>query len=273
MMKRLLFVFMVFLILVSPLTVLADAIIEPDNQFYKQYSNKCVYLKRDFCGNGTDGYISVKNDPRTKNEICQIKNNEIIYIEYSCLYDGEYWGLTTYVGEPGSGKGGWIKMEQLLVIYDYVSFEEEHFNEFYQYTGDFSEIKEAGAAIAWSWPGSGSTLRTISNLDTESVHISHAFKDEQGREWGFIPYLYASRNLWICISDPVNHDIPAFNPVPEPVKWETQTEHIEIEKDDNPMIILIIILVTALVAGTAILIKIFWKPQRENKQIGEDNQS
>jgi len=255
MMKRLLLLFMLFLILAPPLTASADVLIEPDNSFYKQYSTQCVYLGRNYCTNGADGSIDLKKEPGAKGEICQIKNNEILYAEYSCLYDGEYWGLTTFAGESG-----WVKMDQLVVIYDYVSFEEEHLDEFYQYTGDFSEIKEAGAAIVWAWPGSGKSLWTISDLDAETVHISRAFKDEQGREWGFVPYLYGSKNFWVCISDPVNRDIPVFNPEPEPVKWETETEHTEIEKNDTTMIALIVILVAGLVAGTAILIKVFWNP-------------
>jgi len=269
MIKRLLFVFMALLLAMPPLAVSADLVIEPDNNFYKQYSDQCVKLGRNFCVNDADGYINLKREPGAKGGICRIKNDEIIYIEYSCLYDGEYWGLTTYREKSGGFKTGWVKTEQLLVLYDYVAFEEDHFDEFYQYTGDLAKLKETEAAIVWAWPGSGKTFSTISSLDADSVHISYAYKDEQGREWGFVPYLYGSRNFWICVSDPVNRDIPFIYPAPDPVKWESETEHTEIEKTDNAMIIIIIVLVVTLVAGTAILIRVFWKPQNENTLKGD----
>ena len=264
-MKRLLLLFIAIYILALPLAASADAIIEPDNSFYKRNSSQCVYLGRNFCVNTNGDYVSVRKEPDA-GEISQIKNTEIIYVAYSCLYDGEYWGVTTYEGVPGGGKSGWVKMEQLLVLYDYISFEEEYFNEFYSYIGDFSEIKEAGAAIAWPWPGSGNALWTMNDLNAEAIHISHAYQDNQGREWGFVPYLYGNRNFWICITDPVNRDIETFNSETGPIRWETDTKHPEIKKTDNTMIVLITILVTLLVVGTAILIKGFWKPQKENTQ-------
>ena len=184
MMKRLSLFIIVILMLAFPLAVSADVLIEPDNSFYKRNSEQCVYLRRNFIANGANEYISVKREPGTKGEISEIKNNEIIYVEYSCLYDGDYWGLTTYVGVPGGGKTGWVKMEQLLVVYDYVSFEEDHLNEFYQYTGDFIEIKDTRAVLIWNWSGSGTGAGTIKDVNVESFFVSYAYKDEQGREWG-----------------------------------------------------------------------------------------
>jgi hypothetical protein len=258
---------MVICLLLAPsLYVRADVLIEPANNFYKKNADKCVYLNRSFRVNGENGNASIKRAPDSMVNIASFENGKIVYVEYSCLYDGEFWGLATYVSESGNGKTGWVEMEQLLVLYDYVAFEEEHYDEFYQYAGDFTAIKETGSVIVWTWPGSGNSPWTVNDLNVESFQISYAFKDEDGREWGFIPYLYGSRNLWICISDPVNRDIPAFNPAPKPVKWETDTNHIEIEKTDNIMIIFIVVLISILVASTATLIKVFWKQQKENTQ-------
>jgi len=263
-MKRFLLAFLIIFVLASPITTFADVLFDPENQFYTEHSDKCVYLGRSFYTNGANGSVSVKNAPDLKSELYRTENNEIVYIEFSCLYDGEYWGLIPYNPSFGIEKSGWVRMDELLVLYDYVSFEEEYIDEFYQYKGDYKEIKEAKSAIVWSWPGSGNARYTLNDMAIEQVHVSYAFKDEQGREWGFVPYLYGDRNFWICISDPVNRDIPAFKPASEPVKWKTDTIHTEIEKTDNSMIIIIAVLVGALVLGTAVLIKVIWKPQKES---------
>ena len=261
-------VFILLLFLAIPaLIVSADVIYEPRNDFYQQNRDKCVYLGRSFYANGDGGSVSVKNEPGDGRELESVKNGEVLEIEYSCLYESEYWGLVY--------ESGWVKMDQLLVIYDYISFDEEHQGEFYQYNGDYAEIKKAGAALAWHWPGSGEPIWTIQDIDTESFYVSHAYKDKDGREWGFVTYFYGSRNIWVCISDPMNRNIPAFNPAPEPVFWKSDTTHKEIEESDksktssyelngsdNFTLWIIIGSVAALVIVTAVLIMIFWRPNK-----------
>ncbi|MDR2854536.1 MAG: hypothetical protein LBV40_00015 [Methanomicrobiales archaeon] len=161
-----------------------------------------------------------------------------------------------------------MKLEEMLVLYDYVAFAEEHLNEFYPYNGDYTEIKETRSAIAWPWPGAGELLWTVEDLDTTHFYVTYAYKDEQGREWGFVPYLYGSRNIWVCLSDPQNRDLPAFNPAPEPDVWVSETVHVDIKhyasENEFSVVIVIIGLVTVLVAGTAVLIRVFWKPNKTN---------
>jgi len=140
---------------------------------------------------------------------------------YFCLYGGEFWGFTYEFS-------GWIKLDQMLVMYDYVAFEEDHRDEFYPYDGDFTQIKEARSAIAWAWPGSDAHIWTYEDLETENFRVSYAYKDNEGREWGFVTYLYGGRNIWVCLSDPLNRDIPAFNPAPEPMPWVAETNAIGI---------------------------------------------
>jgi hypothetical protein len=172
------------------------------------------------------------------------------------------------VGTPSDGKTGWVKLDEMLVLYDYVAFEEEHFDEIYPYSGDYAEIKETRSAIAWPWPGADTPLWTFKDLDMNSFRASYAYMDAEGREWGFVTYLYGSRNVWFCLSDPLNRDIPTFNPAPEPDVWESETAHIDIRQHINTqgkessMLVVIIVLVVVLVIGTAVLIKVFWKPDK-----------
>ena len=160
-MKKFIITLMTVCFLLMPSFVAyADVIVEPENNFYTRHRNQIIYLGRSFSANGEDGFVSVKKEPGSKNEISKLQNGEVVYIQYSCLYDGEFWGILTYVGTPNDGKTGWIKLDEMLVLYDYVAFEEEHFDEIYPYNGDYAEIKETRSAIAWPWPGADAPLWT-----------------------------------------------------------------------------------------------------------------
>jgi hypothetical protein len=238
----------------------ADAISGPDNNFLSQHRDDCLYLGRSFFA---ETELSVKNRPGSVFEIAPIASGEVIYMNYSCLYKGTYWGYSWQ-------HVGWVKLDGLLVLYDYVACQQDHFDDFYLYAGDRAEIRKTKAAIAWPWPGADSPLWTIEDLDISSFRVLHAYEDEAGREWGFVAFLYGSQNIWFCLSDPMNRDMPVFNPAPKPTAWIPETAHKDIGKAENPMLVLIIVLVAALVIGTMILIKVIWKPS-ENKLGGNGN--
>lgn len=257
--KRVLALITVYLFLIPAFAIFADAAAKPDNAFFTRHENKCVYLGRSFVANGIDGFVTVKKEPGSAREEVKIKNGETVYLDYSCLYNSEYWGYT-------SDENGWVKIDnQLFVLYDYISFLEEHQAELYPYSGDYAEIKKTRAAVAWPWPGAESPLWTIEDLDTTNFRVLHAYKDQQSREWGFVTYLYGSPNIWICLSEPLNRAIPVFHPAQEPTVWKPDTEHTDIGKSANShhgTLGLMILLVTVLFVGTAVLIKILWKPDK-----------
>jgi hypothetical protein len=251
--KRVIVLAAVCLLLIP--SVYADVIVEPDNNFYNRHRSSIIYLGRSFAANGADGFAAVKSEPGAGREIAKLQNGETTYLQYSCLYDGSYWGFTLH-------HSGWVNIDEMLVLYDYVAFEEEHLHEFYLYDGDYAEIRATRSAAAWPWPGADAPLWTFEDLDTDNFRVSNAYKDSDGREWGFVTYLYGSRNVWFCLSDPLNRGIPAFNPAPPPMPWDSDTEHTDIEKNNNSMLVVIVVLVAALVIGTAVLIRVFWKPGR-----------
>ena len=253
-MKRIFVLFFVCFLMISAFAAGAAA---PANSFFNQNKNECVYLGRSFCASNASDSISVKTEPGSEEEIAKIEKGKTVFVEYSCLYKGEYWGMVSFYNNQ-SGKQeqlyGWVNLGKLLVLYDYVAFEEEHLNEFYSYQGNFDQIKSTRSALAWQWPGAGSPLWTIQDINMTDFKVLYAYKDPQGREWGFVPYFHSSPNIWICLSDPLNQAIPAFNPAPEPKPWISETAHTDIGKSDNSTMTLIIILVAALVAGTILLI-------------------
>ncbi|MCL1896485.1 MAG: hypothetical protein FWG03_08065 [Clostridiales bacterium] len=251
----------IMLFLLAPaLAAYADAIVEPQNDFFNKYRSECVYLGRSFSANGEDGQVPLKTAPGAGKEIATIKNGETIYFEYSCLYEGEFWGLSP-------GFEGWGELSQFLVLYDYIAFEEEHLGEFYPYEGDYGEIEKAGRAFAWPWPGADAPLWAIEDIELEYFWADCAWKDGQGREWGFFSYSRGGSDIWVCLSDPENRDIPAFNPEPAPAPWESETEHIDIGGQGSvpTTLIIVIVLVVAVALSTALLIRKFWKPNQTGK--------
>ena len=252
MMERLGVRLVALLVLTFPAIVFADVIVEPENDFYQKHQSRILVLGRRFVANGEDGSVSVQNAPGSSGSAAKIENGETAFMKYSCRYDGAFWGFTTE-------RSGWVKLDQMLVLYDYVAFEEEHKDEIYRYSGDYAAIKETNAAIAWPWPGCGTPLWIIRDVNSDSLRVVHAYRDEGGREWGFVRYIFGSKNIWVCLSDPLNRAIPAFNPAPEPVRWVSETPHTEIPRSDNTVLMLITVLVAVLVVGTAVLIRVCWK--------------
>ena len=260
----------------------ADMIAGPDNDFFRHYEGEIVDLGRNFIANSESGSVDVKEAPgmwvnpgmrrpgqEAGKTIASLKNGDVEYMQYSCFYDGEFWGFTPQYS-------GWVELDQMLVLYDYIAFAEDHPDELYYYDGGFKKIMKTRSAIAWPWPGADAPLWTLEDIDMERFTILYAYKDEEGREWGFVPYTYGRGNLWVCLSDPLNPNLPASGPTPEPSVWVSETPHIDIkqntqqeefpvQQEEFPVMIIIIVLVAALVAGTAVLIRVFWKVDRTRR--------
>jgi hypothetical protein len=186
----------------------------------------------------------------------------VAHIEVSCLYGGDFWGFTYEFS-------GWVNLGQMLVMYDTIAFAEEYQAELYSYDGDYKAIEETRSAVVWPWPGADYYLWTVEDMDTEYFRVSFAWKDMDGREWGYVPYIYGSTDVWICLSDPLNHDIPAFNLGPGPIPWVSETEHTDIKKSEDSKLLIIIVIVAAVVVGTLLLIKVLWKKPGKNKLPGK----
>jgi len=126
--------------------------------------------------------------------------------------------------------------------------------------------------FCWMGPGSGNPLYTFKDVDADTAHVYPAYKDTEGREWGYIPYFCGSRHIWICLSDPVNRDIPAFNPAPEPILWSpnaapdwygtspAQPPVTPVKEPGMAPIMIVIIIILAAIA--AVLVIKFRKPKK-----------
>ena len=271
----------VLLFALFPIAANADIIPEPSDNFYERNRADCEYINRVFYANGESGYIMLKNEPGSRDEVIAFVNGTIVNVSFTYDRNGEQWGVITYETAAGQGdewntNTGWIPMSELVVVYDYISFNEDHAGEIYDYSGGSPDsLSENLEIVIWAWPGSGEVLRTLttsSGRDFTEGELTwltpeKAYTDADGREWGFIPYFYSSRNTWLCLSDPTNADIPAFNPAPTPqLRTPIDPGALPSPRSGFPMLPIIISLVAIVVIGSAILIKIFWKPNKANDQ-------
>ncbi|MDR1206077.1 MAG: hypothetical protein LBL26_11470 [Peptococcaceae bacterium] len=254
-------------LLILPAAARADTLEVPDNDFFYRHSRECTTVNRSFLVNGGDGFLTLKEEPGSARETAVISNGEVLRIVVIYRHKGDVWGLTEIElpDEPyHKWPKGWVPMNQLLLLYDFISFAEEHEDEFYPYTGGGETLEAAAEIVLWSWPGSGEARDVIEMTAGTEFNIAHAYMDAQGREWGFVDFWrggsrYGRGNEWICISDPANGGIPAFNPPPQPALWQLEAADTPGGGSSAPL--LIIVLVAVLVLGTAVLIRIFWRPK------------
>ena len=274
MIKRFLscFLLVISILLLFPLIAYADMVWTPPDDFYNANSSRCQSLNRNFYINSEMGYLHIKKEPGSETEVGVALNGNIFNVSFTYNPRGEKWGVIMFTSANGQQVTGWVPMDQLVLVYDKYSFMEDHSSEFYGYSGDYEALFEVDELVFWSWPGSGiitSVHSTQDNdLERDWLFASKAYKDSEGCEWGLIPYFYASRDLWICLSDPSNRDIPAFNPAPVPALWPS-VDPATIPDTNKPWLsalLPIIILVVVLAIATAVLIRVFLKKKDAAQQ-------
>lgn len=213
-MKRFLTLFfsLVLLLCVTP-AAHADVLWEPDNHFYAEHFQECSYVNRSYYANGSKGYVTVLNAPGGSLVNGQFKNGFILNV----YWQYEDWGCVTVWGDE-EHIDGWIPMSDLALIYDHISFAEEHAGELRSYNGEFAGYSGDSSGIVFrEYPGASApklvwdyndiTPQLTGTADEDS-YISQIYEDENGLTWGYIGYLYGSRNLWFCLDDPKGELLP-----------------------------------------------------------------
>jgi len=250
-------------ILVMPAVIAYADVISVDNGFFHKHESEMTYSGRYYVVDAEDGSTSVMDEPGKGRGIVPLNNGQLIWIYKTYLYEGELWGYATWYH-------GFIKLDQLLELYDHVAFAEEHADEFYPYHfGNYLEIERTNTAIGWPWPGAGDFLFKFEEADMKKLKVQYVYRDADGREWGFVEELGAIMSFWVCLTDPLNEDIPVFHPSPDPYDWISFHKKIEIAvfvstipENNAAALFVTSALVIVLIAGTAVLIRRFWKPNK-----------
>lgn len=206
---------------------LADVLWEPNDSFYSKHYGDCYQVYRYFICNGPDGYVNGYKAPNSKKIEDVFQNGVKVYVSMAYEKDGVEYGVVEYSkdenGEPqpafyGRAKTAWLRLDELSLVYDAESFDDEHWSE-YQ-SGEVSfDVSECKTIVLWTYPGSGVISGTISASELDSsaeLYLSNKWVDEDGREWGKIGYWRGIRNVWICASDPENEDISFDVRISEP---------------------------------------------------------
>ena len=147
----------------------------------------------------------------------QVENGQRVNVYF--LYQD--WG---YVNTASAE--GWAPLSDLSLIYDYLSFEEEHGDEILPVDKAvtdplFDAYLQTGKTtlVIWSYPNAehfshyytgDQGLELLNALKEYGVFT---YTDEEGHLWGFCSYLYGHRNFWILLDDPSAGD--GAPPAPE----------------------------------------------------------
>ena len=222
----------------SQISVYADVVW--GNTFLEQNRNHTIPVDRTFQANGPMGHINLVEKPGLSKVLVKYENGRNITIGHAYRHMGKYWGIQRV--SHLSGTMGWVPMDQLLLFYDSIDFINDHQNEVHDFNGRLDFLLNVDSLYIWKWPGSDREKIIYDNserfLDENALYGRYSYVDSEGREWVFtmlwggidrqggmqpgpLPGEMRAEG-WICIDDPQNGQIPAFNPAPEPVIWSPQ---------------------------------------------------
>ncbi len=196
--KRICFWGTIFCLMFCTLSVRADLIWEPQDSFYRTHAESCTYVTRRFTAKGPDGQVIVYKSPESPKVIATLENGTEVWVSYTYLdRDGVLWGIH----EGSREETGWMPMEYMQVVYDFVSFEEEYGAEIVEQTGRLGEEYKGKDIFFWNYPGSEEYTATPMD-GQEMPEYDRTFTDEKGHIWGIVGYYYGMGNSWICVDQP-----------------------------------------------------------------------
>lgn len=202
--RKLLALLTVLLLLVTMVTpAFADVLWMPRGNASFEYD---AVLNRAFLTNGGDGYVTVYTAPNSMSKVANLANGTRFYVVYTREEkDGSLWGLGYEAGADGAE--GWVPLADMALIYDHVSFEEDHGAEFESYDGFADGLTEA---CTYSYPG-GKYEMTVEKWGGDDFILSDCFDivytDANGLRWSYVGYYFGVKNFWVCLDDPMNENL------------------------------------------------------------------
>ena len=183
----------------------ADSIYVPDSDFYNSNYAQCEIHDR--------SYVAAKGSCAQKSPVSsafsfELKENFVydVAVTYTDS-EGVVWGCVEE-DNKASGKNGWLPLSSMSLVYDDISFEEEHGGEFASGEGFSPDL--SGGAVFFEYPSSPEKWVRGSGTDFSDISYAHSWVDENGVTWLHVIYYYGMRG-WICADNPLaGHDL-AFN--------------------------------------------------------------
>lgn len=180
-----------------------DLLNAPQNSFYEAYESECeLHDFRSFTAvNDFEVYVS----PVDMQSVRRVGRGEVVSTNVSYVSpDGVIWGYAYSETSPE----GWFRMENVQIIYDSISFTEEHINELVPYSGQLDGFTPNQYLYFWKYPHSGE-IETVCqkgddwfesgdvlNLGERALYV---YKDGSGSEWVYIDFLPGG---WVYAANP-----------------------------------------------------------------------
>lgn len=119
--------------------------------------------------------------------------------------NGVAWG--GFISGDDSEKLWWIEMSNCEVVYDNISFMEEHESEIASYNDELADYKTDKPIYLWQYP-EGPVSAVLEEYPGDwTTYISKVYKNDKG-SWGFISYIWGNEG-WVYMDDPTA-DISSF---------------------------------------------------------------
>lgn len=218
-MKRILPILLTLLLAIALAPpALADVVADPWEEIYDGPDNaeELEWVSGVFYANSPNGRAISKQDPSNAFNFMSFPNGTQLYIDVQWAYEGANWGYISSYTEEGKeteyGDYGWVPMAELAPLYDNAAFMTDYADRIYPFDQAAAALQSTQFYI-WAYPGSGEQYDSYMEypLDSPSdIEFSLAYTDAEGRVWGYSPYLYGWSDIWVCITDPTNADLPAF---------------------------------------------------------------
>ena len=242
--------------------------------------------------------------PGSLKEITTYANGSEVLIDWVYVRNGKYWGITPIGHSWMNPGWVQMDQLLVMYINDDFNNEHRNEFYTYSGSYDAALTAEKLVIWEWpgsdrakrildysSWIGESASMTSNPSSDkglvVKDISADFAYMDDDGREWGFVTITYtyssweefpfrAGQNVsmkeWICLSDPQSSDIFPFNPAPASIMWIPEG-NLDWTPDSSPdrttesnvrLLVLLIILLLAISAGTVIIIRILRSRKSDN---------
>lgn len=235
------------------ISAFADAIWEPDNDFYQSHADECTYENRTYIVNGYGGSTDVYASPVSNKKLFTLDNGAVcrVYFSYTDK-NGNAWALY----DSFDGQVGWIPMAYLYPEYDSIEFQKDFKDQIIAEQGELTGVEKNQRVFGWPYPGA----KRPQDITVQDNPIAYdlVFTDEEGHRWIHVGYYYGTRDFWMFEAQPDTAAVPLreiHQDIPTPPK--------SIDRAASGVSWpLVIGLVVAVVAITAILIHVFYPKKK-----------
>ena len=244
--KSLLVLLLVPVLLVScAIPACADLFWEPDYEFWREHHDEVEDAERAYEFAGKNGSVSFYSRPG-ETVLKEFPNGENIYVKYTWFDGTELWGCSmAKLGEDNKYTDGWVRMEDMLLIYDSKQFFQEHESEIERnidLSAEFEAVKR------FPYPNGPERDTQVLENPRDSYDFDVLYTDEAGLRWG--GQYFQRWTDWYCIDEPLIEGAPERKYILSP-----EQEARAAAQSRQTTLLLAAVLVLAVVIVTVVLVR------------------